>query len=119
MSTEREILEAAYGAFNARDIDAALATMHRDVAWPNGMGGGYVHGHRDVRDYWTRQWAIIDPRVDPLDFAADKDGRIVVNVHQVVRDLAGQVKADRVVQHVYELRDELIVSMEIRPPAPA
>jgi hypothetical protein len=36
------------------------------------------------------------------------------NVHQVVRDLAGQVKADRVVQHVYELRDELIVSMEIR-----
>ena len=32
MSTEREILEAAYRAFNARDIDAALATMHPDVA---------------------------------------------------------------------------------------
>lgn len=114
MSTEREILEVAYRAFNTRDIDAALATMHPDVAWPNGMEGGYVHGHRDVRDYWTRQWAIIDPRVEPLDFEVDGDGRIVVNVHQVVRDLAGQVKADRVVQHVYELRDELIVSMEIR-----
>jgi hypothetical protein len=119
MSTEREILEAAYRAFNTRDIDAALATMHPDVAWPNGMEGGYVHGHRDVRDYWTRQWAIIDPHVEPLDFEVDADGRIVVNVHQVVRDLAGQVKADRVVQHVYELREELIVRMEIRTPTPA
>ncbi len=119
MSTPRETLNAAYRAFNARDIDATLATMHPDVAWPNGMEGGYVHGHRDVRDYWTRQWAIIDPHVEPLDFEVDGDGRIVVNVHQVVRDLAGQVKADRVVQHVYELRDELIVSMEIRTPAPA
>lgn len=116
MSTEREILEIAYRAFNTRDIDAALATMHPDVARPNGMEGGYVHGHRDVRDYWTRQWAIIDPRVEALDFEVDAGGRIVVNVHQVVRDLAGQVKADRVVQHVYELRDELIVSMEIRTP---
>jgi len=119
MSTPREILRAAYRAFNARDIDAALAMMHPDVAWPNGMEGGYVQGHRDVRDYWTRQWAMIDPHVEPLDFEVDEAGRIVVNVHQVVRDLAGQVKADRVAQHVYELRDDLIVSMEIRTPAPA
>ena len=119
MSTPREILRAAYRAFNARDIDAALAMMHPDVAWPNGMEGGYVQGHRDVRDYWTRQWAMVDPHVEPLDFEVDEAGRIVVNVHQVVRDLAGQVKADRVVQHVYELRDDLIVSMEIRTPAPA
>jgi hypothetical protein len=119
MSTEREVLEAAYRAFNARDIDAALATMHPDVAWPNGMEGGYVHGYRDVRDYRPRQWAIIDPRVGPLDFEVDGAGRILVNVHQVVRDLAGQIKADRVVQHVYQLRDQLIVSMEIRTPPPA
>ena len=114
MAAEREILEAAYRAFNARDIDAALATMHPDVAWPNGMEGGYVHGHHEVRDYWTRQWTIIDPRVDPVGFQVDPAGRTVVDVHQVVRDLAGQIKADRVVQHVYELRDGLIVRMEIR-----
>jgi hypothetical protein len=117
VSGEREILEAAYRAFNARDIEAALATMHPDVAWPNGMEGGYVRGHREVRDYWTRQWALIDPCVEPLDFAVEADGRIAVDVHQLVRDLAGQVRADRVVQHVYELRDRLIVSMEIRTPA--
>ena len=114
MTAEQEILAAAYRAFNARDIDAALATMHPAVAWPNGMEGGYVHGHRQVREYWTRQWAMIDPRVEPVGFRVDAPGRVVVDVHQVVRDLTGQVKADRMVQHVYEVRDGLIVRMEIR-----
>jgi len=31
------VLKEAYRAFNARDIDAALATMQADVEWPNGM----------------------------------------------------------------------------------
>jgi len=26
------------------------------VDWPNGMEGGRVHGHAEVRAYWTRQW---------------------------------------------------------------
>jgi hypothetical protein len=116
-AAEGAIVTTAYQAFNARDIEAVLATMHPDVAWPNGMEGGYVHGHRAVREYWTRQWALIDSRVEPLGLEADETGRIVVEVHQVVRDLAGQVKADRLVQHVYEIRDSLIVRMEIRAPS--
>jgi hypothetical protein len=39
MSTDRKLLEQAYAAFNARDVDAALATMDPDVIWPNGMEG--------------------------------------------------------------------------------
>ena len=109
-----ETLIDAYAAFNARDIDAALATMNPDVDWPNGMEGGYVHGHGAVREYWTRQWAMIDPHVEPLRFEVDADERIVVDVHQVVRDLAGNVKADQIVQHVYRMRDGLITGMEIR-----
>ena len=114
MLTEREVLTSAYAAFNARDIDAVLATMHPDVEWPNGMEGGYVHGHDEVREYWTRQWRTIDPRVEPRGFAAAADGRIVVDVHQVVRDTAGNVVADRMVQHVYRIEGGLIRSMEIR-----
>ena len=112
--SERELLERTYAAFNARDIDAVLAVMHPDVDWPNGMEGGRVHGHREVRDYWIRQWQAIDPRVEPRAFTTDDAGRIVVDVHQVVRDLGGAVLADRMVQHVYVLRDGLIRSMEIR-----
>jgi hypothetical protein len=114
MRTNPDRLTDAYHAFNARDIDAALAAMHPDVDWPNGMDGGRVHGHDGVRDYWTRQWTVIDPHVEPRRFGTDETGRIVVDVHQVVRDRTGTVLADQMVQHVYLMEDGLIRSMEIR-----
>jgi hypothetical protein len=108
------LLQRAYAAFNARDIDGALVTMRSDVVWPNGMEGGTVHGHDGVRAYWTRQWGLVDPHVEPKTFDVDSAGRIVVGVHQVVRDLSGKVLLDRMVQHVYTLKDGLIQSMDIR-----
>ena len=107
-------LERVYAAFNARDIDTVLASMNPHVDWPNAMDGGRVHGHADVRAYWTRQWARIDPRVEPIGFTVEADGRVAVEVRQVVRDLAGIILRESVVRHVYTLRDDLIVSMEIR-----
>src|SRR5438034_10544007 len=64
------LLKRLYGTFNARDMQAVLAMMHPDVVWANGMDGGHVHGHDGVRDYWTRQWAVIDPHVEPIGFSA-------------------------------------------------
>ena len=61
-----------------------------DVEWPNGMEGGTVHGHEGVREYWTRQWGMINPHVDPVSFELDSSGDVVVGVHQVVRDLSGK-----------------------------
>lgn len=109
-----ELLKRAYSAFNARDIDAALATMKPDVVWPNGMEGGVVHGHEGVRAYWTRQWGIINPRVDPVGFEEDESGRIVVHVHQVVHDNSGKLLFNRMVKHVYTIEDGLIRTMDIR-----
>jgi hypothetical protein len=109
-----ELLKKAYAAFNARDLDGALATMRPDVDWPNGMEGGTVHGHEGVRAYWTRQWKMINPHVDPVGFTLDSKGRVEVNVHQVIRELSGKVLMDRMVQHIYTLEGGLIQSMEIR-----
>lgn len=111
---DRELLKYAYAAFNARNVDAALATMHPDVDWPNGMEGGRVTGHDAVRAYWTRQWTLIDPHVEPLGFAPTDDGRMVVDVRQTVRDREGTLLADQRVQHVYAIEDGRIRSMEIR-----
>ena len=47
-----ETIRRAYAAFNARDIDAALATMSTNVIWPNRMDGGTVHGREGIREYW-------------------------------------------------------------------
>jgi hypothetical protein len=108
------LLQRAYDAFNARDIDGALALMQPDVDWPNGMEGGRELGHDAVRAYWTRQWQLIDPHVEPESISDDDQGRVVVEVHQVVRDLDGALLADQRVQHVYTLRDGLIARMDIR-----
>ena len=110
---ERELLTEAYRHFNARRIDAVLARMQPSVDWPNGMDGGRVHGHDEVRAYWTRQWTILDPHVDPVDIRSRPDGRIGVQVHQVVRDLEGNLVTDSIVHHVYTFRDGLIQRMEI------
>ena len=44
MPSDVELLKRLYDRFNARDIDAMLATMPKDVAWPHGMEGGHVYG---------------------------------------------------------------------------
>jgi hypothetical protein len=117
MQTSRELLASAYKYFNARDIDSTLKTMHKDVDWPNGMEGGRVHGHTAVRDYWTRQWKLVDPHVEPVSFSpdpTDPTGRTIVQVHQTVRDLDGKIILDHMVHHVYLIEHGLIRSMEIR-----
>ena len=114
MTAEETVLERTYAAFNARDIDTVVVVMHPDVIWPNGMEGGTVVGQAGVRAYWTRQWTLIDPRVEPRGFTVEADGRVAVTVHQVVRDLAGAVLKDATVEHVYAFEDGLIKSMEIR-----
>lgn len=116
---DEQRLRDLYASFNARDIDAVLAATAADVDWPNAWEGGRVVGHAAVRDYWTRQWAQIDPRVEPESIMTRRGGRIAVDVHQVVRDPAGTVIADGHVVHVYELRDGLVVRMTVEEPPSA
>jgi len=117
-SPDIELLRAAYAAFNARDIDAALATMAPDVAWPKAFKGGFARGHQEVRAYWTEQWSEIDPHVEPASFRPEGAGRILVEVHQVVRDLAGAVVADGHVGHRFTIESGLIRAMDVCPLPP-
>lgn len=117
MDTKAEtetLLCRCYAAFNARDSDGALALMHPDVTWPNAWEGGWVKGRDGVRDYWQRQWAALDPLVEPRAFSSDADGRITVTVHQIVRDLTGKVLSDQMVKHIYEMQGGLVLRMDIR-----
>jgi SnoaL-like domain len=109
----KDILVLAYQGFNARDIGAVLSLMDANVHWPNGWEGGYVEGHGEVRDYWTRQWREIKPNVQPISFAENEDGKIEAEVHQVVKDMQGNILSDGLVKHVYAIENGLIKSMEI------
>ena len=110
-----DAIHRSYDAFNRRDIDSALALITDDVAWANGWEGGHVHGHDEVRAYWLRQWAAIDPHVEPRDIAIDRSGRVHVQVDQTVRDLDGNLLATAIVEHVYTMRSGRVASFDIEP----
>lgn len=114
MSDEVGLLKRVYDRFNARDMETVLAAMHDEVIWANGLEGGHVHGRDAVRGYWTRQWAMIDPHVDPVAFSQGPQGEVVVEVHQVVRDLKGNLLADKMVGHVFRIENGLINRFDIR-----
>jgi ketosteroid isomerase-like protein len=106
-------LEALYSAFNARDLEGVLAAMAPDVDWPNAWEGGRVVGREAVRAYWTRQWAQISPTVTPVRTTALADGRVAVEVAQVVRSLDGTLLREATVRHVYTFRDGLVARMDV------
>lgn len=112
---EIKLLRAAYAAFNARDIDATLALMTPDVMWPRAFKGGFVRGPEEVRAYWTEQWSEISGQVEPVSFYLEEGGRILVDVHQVVHDLAGVLLADEHVGHRFTFEHGLIQAMEVCP----
>ncbi|HVA63117.1 MAG TPA: nuclear transport factor 2 family protein [Terriglobales bacterium] len=114
MIANTELLQHLYERFNTRDMESLLEAMHRDVVWANGMEGGYVTGHEGVRGYWTRQWAMIDPLVEPVAFSTRAEGTTEVEVHQIVRDLKGNVLSDKIVRHVFHIEDGLIKRFDIQ-----
>ena len=109
-------LRALYVAFNAREMDTVLAALAEDVDWPNAWEGGRLRGRAEVREYWTRQWAEIDGRVEPVGFATRPDGRVAVEVDQTVRDLEGALLSEGRVRHVWAFRAGLVVSMDVEEP---
>lgn len=120
MTTNTATLQDMYDGFNARDIDRVLAALADDVAWANGMDGGHEHGLAAVRDYWTRQWAIVSPTVMPQRFEELADGAVRVTVAQVIRDLqgmplqdAGFGLQDKLVGHVFRFRGGKVVRFDI------
>jgi len=87
--------------------------MTPDVDWANGWEGGHVVGLAAVRDYWQRQWAVIDSSAEPTAVTERADGKIDVAVRLVARDKAGTLVADEEGHHVYEFRGNLVQRMTI------
>jgi ketosteroid isomerase-like protein len=121
MDKDIETLKHMYARFNARDIDGVLAALADEIAWANGMDGGHVHGCDAVRDYWTRQWAIVSPHVDPMSFEKTANGSVVVKVQQSIRDLDGKPLQDqthglqdKVVGHVFYFQNGKVVRFDIQ-----
>ena len=113
MTRTQSLIAEVYAAFNQRDIDGTLAFMSDSVDWPKAAEGGRVVGKEEIRAYWSRQWEVFDPHVDPIEVLEHEDGRTHVRVHQVVKSLAGDVLSDSEVWHLYTIANGLIERMDL------
>lgn len=113
MADTKALLKQAYAAFNKRDIDGALALMTEDVSWPKASEGGRVVGKEEIRAYWTRQWGEFDGNVEPLEITVGDEGKVCVRVHQLVKNLQGDLLSDSEVLHVFTLEGGLIARMDL------
>jgi hypothetical protein len=114
MADTQTLIANAYAAFNERDIDGVFALMSERVSWPKASEGGRAVGKDEIRAYWTRQWKQFDPHVEPLELIGRGDGKTDVRVHQVVKNLAGDVTSDSEVWHTYTISNGLIDHMELK-----
>ena len=119
MANTQALIAQAYSAFNRRDADGALALMSENVSWPKASEGGRVEGKEEIRDYWTRQWAEFNPHVEPIEVTEREAGRTDVKVHQIVKNLSGDVLSDQTLLHVFTIANGLIERMDIAESKPA
>lgn len=110
----RQILEHLYQSFNKRMATEALAVVHPEVSWANGMEGGLLYGPEQVRAYWERQWSYIDWHVKFSNAFITDEGLAIVDLHQIIRDLSGNIISIKDIQHVIQFEGGLILSMRIR-----
>lgn len=113
MTSNQQFLQNLYDAFNKREIETIIALMHTDVKWANGLEGGFVYGRDAVREYWTNQFKDIQPELETLKFETDENSRYIVTVHQIIKDLQGNVLADVTVHQIFTIEDGLISLYEI------
>jgi hypothetical protein len=78
-----------------------------------------LFAHRAFSDLRNVGWSEIDGKVEPVAFHPEDAGQILVDVHQVVRDLAGTVLADEQVGHRFTFERGLIKAMEVCPLPPS
>ena len=112
MKDIKSFFKNIYQYFNERNIELVIDNMTDDVQWANGMEGGYLHGRDAVREYWTRQFGLINSKVVPLQMKGDRDV-IKIKVHQVVHDLNGNLLADEIIEHYFHLRNGSITRFDI------
>ncbi len=110
MISNQQFLQNLYAAFNNSELETIISVMHPDVKWANGVEGGFVYGQRRVREYWTNQFKVIQVQLETLTFETDENNRNVVTVHQIVRDLQGNLLADTTVQQIFTIENGSLAS---------
>jgi hypothetical protein len=114
MEDHKKYFQDLYRNFNERKIDLVISKMTDDIKWANGMDGGFVYGHKGVRDYWIKQFAQVSSKVTPMEIE-EENNLVKIKVHQVVHDTKGILLSDEMVYHHFHLQNNKIDEFNIGP----
>ena len=109
--SNRNVIGKIYQCFNNRDLEAILPFLDPHVIWSHGWDDSLIEGPAAVKAYWEFQWKEINPNVKPLSIKVNSSDAIEAMVHQVVKDLQGNIISDNIVKHVYTFENALIKHM--------
>jgi len=116
MTEAEALLTRLFEAYNRRDFPAFAAGLREDVNWPDQTRGGRLVGHEALRAYWAANDQSIRVEVTPIAFTIEEDGRVRVDLNQVVRSVTGSLWSDLEVRQYYTLRDGQVSRMDIGHP---
>jgi hypothetical protein len=114
-TAHEDLVRRAYAAFNARDIEAAVALMAPDVDWPDAAAGGVLHGRDQVREHWSEQFRLVVPRIEIAEVTETSTGHVEAHVRQVVQDPNGRQLSDDPWVHIFTIDHDRIARMEVKP----
>ncbi|MGD1899805.1 MAG: nuclear transport factor 2 family protein [Phormidesmis sp.] len=112
-SKYQDFIFQAYTAFNRQDIKALLAFISDGVSWPDDDDDHRLHGKDAVRAYWLKKWETTRPYDKPVAISALSEEVSVVRIEQLVYDLDGAVISEGIFEHTFEIKDRLIVRMDL------
>ena len=98
---------------NVAYIDALLELMCEDVNWANALTGDRIRGRAEMREVWLLQWTSLEVETEPIRIY-EEDGRTVVLVREIMREVGGQLLLDQEMEHVFTFRDGLVERMDFR-----
>jgi ketosteroid isomerase-like protein len=113
MEDAHSLLTKLYEAYNRRDFGAFSALLTPDVDWPDQIEGGRLLGREALEAYWARNDRSITVDSSPVSFSDLPDGRIAIDVNQIVRNLAGKIWSDSCVRQIFTFRDGQVSRMDV------
>ena len=106
-----ELIRSGIDAFNRRDFDAALAALRDDVTWARFLSRAeadspVVGGKEELRAVWESQVEAVDLRLEPEEFIAAGDDKVIVPSRMVARGSGSEIALSAPVTWVWTIDEE-------------
>jgi ketosteroid isomerase-like protein len=106
-----ELIRQGIDAFNRRDFDAALAALSDDVTWERFLSRTetetpLVRGKEELRGVWESQVEAVDLRVEPEEFIAVGDDKVIVPSRMVAHGSGSEIALSARVTWMWTLGED-------------